>query len=72
MKLETITTINIILLDKKANELKDYKASLEKKYDTEWIQKYINDEEKCNLKMLKEDKEYIEKAYEDFVSHDWH
>ncbi len=74
MKATTITAIREMLQLKVENARYHYdvtRSSLEKKYETEWLDKVITKEEK---KTLDGDRDYLRRAeelLEDFENHQW-
>lgn len=74
MKAKSIATIRNILQLKVENASYHYKVTkhtLEEKYETEWLDNKITDEEKKMLCHDREDLREAEELLEDFENHQW-
>lgn len=74
MKAETISVIRTILIQKRENAYRDYKAlrqKLEQKYETGWFNDKLTDYERKALVDFKEEFYKIKEISEDFENHQW-
>lgn len=74
MKAKSIEEIRQILKDKKVHAklaYQSFKISMEKKYNTEWIDGEMNEDEKKTLYRIKEDYNEACELFEDFEKHEW-
>lgn len=74
MKAKSIAMIRTILQQKVENTSQQYKATkhvLEEKYETEWLDNKITEEEKAMLYGNRADLREAEELLEDFENHQW-
>ena len=74
MKAKSITTIREMLQLKVENASYHYnvtRATLEEKYETEWLDNKVTKEEKRTLDDYRENLREAEELFEDFENHQW-